>query len=89
MPSGERHLIEYQVCHADWAHVESGADHSGWKEMEPSDTMIDDRTIRVKVFATESDAQTYAKEFLSRRDDRWLAYLEIKKCEIEVIRKLK
>lgn len=77
-------MIEYQVCHGDWAHVEAGAG-----EIEPSDTMVDDRTIRVKTFETESDALTYAREYLSKHDDRWLAYLEIKKCEIEVIRKLK
>ena len=83
MLSSKRHLIEYQVCHGEWAYVETG------NEIKPSDTLVDDRTVRVRTFETEGDALTYAREYLSRHNDPWLAYLEIKKCETEVIRILK
>jgi hypothetical protein len=81
-------MIEYQVCHADWAPEDFHADHQ--KEYpDPSDTLIDDRTIRVKTFATESDALEYAKKYLAKHNNtQWLAYLEVRKIESEVIRKL-
>lgn len=86
-------MIEWQVCYAAWnIQMTDELDDCGWAKTIPSNTDLDNRTIRVKTFETEEDAVFYAEHYLKSRDEqdlKWLAYLEIKKCEIEVIRKLK
>lgn len=79
-------LICYLVLFGDWDIDESSA----VDKVIPNKNKIDDRTIRQKNFTSKREAFKYAKEYLdSRLDDEWLAYLEIKKCDIQTFKKLK
>jgi hypothetical protein len=83
-------MIIFCVQHGDWAIETDVYGHRQIENAKPSITEIDDRTIRTKTFATVSAAFDYAQNYLARRkDDPWLAYLEIERREIKMIRKLK
>ena len=87
--------IQYVVHCGDW---EADEDNSSWddslsyieqKEAVPSDK-IDVRTIRSRSFSTEKAAMKWASQVLAnRKNDKWLAYVEIKRHEIKTLRKLK
>lgn len=78
-------IVEYAVWWADWA--DGGKDD--WLSW-PDKSKIDDRTERTKIFPTKEEAIKFAKDMLEdREDDKWLAYIEIKKCHITVIEKIK
>jgi hypothetical protein len=91
-------MIEYIV---EWAKYEpilcecdhcnaSGADFDmsySFHESKVSD-VIDERTIRSRVFKNEDEAYQLASD-LSNKNDKWLAYLRIKKIKSEIIEEFK
>ncbi len=89
--------IQYAVHWGDWLpdfpeEENEEAWIEWWGSTEEADVSdkIDDRTEKSRLFDSEEEALTYAKNKLNdRRSDKWLAYLEIKKCTVEVIEKLK
>ena len=70
-------VIEYVVWSADWVMSDIGT---------PDISKIDERTERVRHFASEIEATAFAERILT---GNWVAYVEIKKCTYEVIKKLK
>jgi hypothetical protein len=93
--SRPKHTIQYAVHCADW---EIDEDNSPWddslpllqqQEAVPSDK-IDERTVRARLFKYKKQAIAYAEQVIkNRKDDKWLAYVEVKRCETRVIKKLK
>ena len=87
-------VMEYVVWWADYELDEqSDCDCEYWwncnHESLPSNK-IDDRTIRTKIFPTKEEAIKFARDMLEHRgDDKWLAYIEVKKCHITVVEKIK
>ncbi len=87
--------IQYSVHYADWLAVfPDEDDEEGWRQWNEftdeaaCSDKIDDRTARGKVFDTKEEAKAFAVTKLEKAD-KWLAYLEIKQCTIELIEKLK
>ena len=93
--SSAKRTVQYAVHCGDW---EVDEENSPWDdslsffeqpEAVPSDK-IDDRTIRARLFSTEKAAMKWALQVLeNRKNDKWLSYVEVKKCETRVIKKLK
>lgn len=90
--------IDYIVQWAQWApcpeteEIEAEYDTKygsvwNWPEAIPSN-VIDERTWRSKSFFSLDQAKIFASHILSE-GDKWLACVEIKKCSIELLEKLK
>lgn len=59
-------------------------------EAVPSSTEVDERTIKTRIFTSKKAAERYAEKIVeSRKDDKWLAYVELKESQVKVIRKFK
>ena len=90
--------ISYLVQWGDWlANFPSDDDEEAWEnwinspddEPDVSDK-IDDRTERSKSFDTEDAAIEFAKQKLQlHANDKWLAYIVVKKSTTELLVKLK
>jgi len=85
---------QYEVHYGDWDIDESKIPDENDPlyydyECEPS-TELDIRLIKSKIFFSRAAADNFAKKLLKKRkDDKWLAYIEIKECICKVVDKLK
>lgn len=78
LSQNNKKIVDYVVCWGDWL----STDHSE----------VDDRTTRSRSFSDESGAIEFAEKILKERsppDDKWLAYVVIKKRSTKIIKKLK
>jgi len=91
-------LVKYYVWTGDYdLYYEHSMDEDDLLSHPVPSRDIDDRTIKTRPFNTEAEAIKFANEYLAkRRDDNnedqvdpWLAFIEIKKCTVEVIHKIK
>lgn len=86
---------EYKVL---WADFDSDPDPTVEKELSLAEWLqlpekepnseIDDRTVRVKLFASEEEAVVFAKDKLAA-NEKWRAYVLVQRIESETIFKLK
>src|SRR5258708_15149426 len=85
--------VDYVVSCMDWLPVESdkleeGGLFDGLPMMIPSDKEVDDRTARSYSFKTLEEAETYYDKLVQdKTGDEWTAYIKLKKCVIEVVKK--
>lgn len=90
LSQNKKSIIDYAVHYGNWLMDEENS--PSWDsdlEAVPSNK-IDIRTTRARIFHSKKEAIKFAKEYLKQhQDDKWLAYVEIKKCDIKVIEKLK
>ena len=77
-------IVVYAVHIGQWA-----IDNSLPAFPIPSSTKIDDRPCRAEMFNSKKEAFKFAKKYIEQWDSKWLAYVEIKKCNVKVIEKLK
>ena len=80
-------VVSYDVHKGEWEPRGTGAfDLEYFEIMEPGDK-VDERTTRVYFFNTMEEATTYAEKIIAdNTGGKWLAYVEIKKATIEVIK---
>jgi hypothetical protein len=90
-PLSQDNKVQFIVHCADWEiDEENSPSLESGLEAAASSTIVDDRTKRTKIFDTEEAALKFANRYIeSRKDDKWLAYVEIKECTTKVINKLK
>ena len=82
--------IIYIVRKADYNAKSTGKfDNEGCELTEPSKE-IDERTVREYKFQTKTKAEKYAQEIINTYKEKfeikWLAYVEVVKCTMEISR---